>query len=167
MASLDVMEDPAVLVIATWTNEILLYSIKNLDSSSQPLKIVEDACAVSLLLQRAPLRLLAGLGNGMLITLDLAIDSGIKNMGRKASKLGSRPLRLFPISEWQGDERIAAVGLSERMSVIFETKGRIDFSSVGQRVSFRSAKADGRMSWPLRERESTMTRRWYLPRLRD
>ena len=89
-------------------------------------------------------QLLAGLSDGVLVTYDLSASAGENGklvvLNRKASRLGQAPLRLEAVhssvegaAEEQG-ERILALGLSERMSVIFESKGRVDFSSVSKRV---------------------------------
>ena len=75
----------------------------------------------------------------MMINYDIAIGNGVGTMAvksRKASRLGISPLNLTATHTGANEqgERIVALGLSERMSVVFESKGRIDFSSVSKRV---------------------------------
>lgn len=76
--------------------------------------------------------MLAGLSDGSLVVYDL---DGVSVKSRKVSSMGTRPLELHPIQGWEGEEQISAVALSERMSVIFGSKDRIDFSSVSRKVS--------------------------------
>jgi DNA damage-binding protein 1 len=80
----------------------------------------------------------------MMVTYDLSVDADSTTLvlkGRKASRLGVSPLALTAVhssakaDEANDGERIVALGLSERMSVVFESKGRVDFSSVSKRVS--------------------------------
>lgn len=111
-----------VLAVATWSGKILLYRVPDFTS---PTALTEDAYATSLSIQGG---LLAGLSNGCLAAYDL------DGSGRKLSTLGTRPLQLHPI-DWSGDEQILAVGLAERMSVIFGSRERVDFSSISRKVS--------------------------------
>ncbi len=154
-----------LLVLGTWTNEILVYSNDALKAgNSQPLVIKEKGFAVSLLLTqgRSTARLLAGLSDGSLLTIDLALEP-LSLIGRKISKLGSRPLRLERIVDWQGDEQVVAIALSERMSVIFQTKDRIDFSSVSRRVSATEVHADDRTCKRPHVCRSTASKPFYSP----
>lgn len=87
-----------------------------------------------------------------MVTYDLLVHAAggsFELKGRKASRLGVTPLRLEAVHSRseeavEGDERILALGLSERMSVVFESKGRVDFSSVSKRVSpYRTVRVSG------------------------
>lgn len=141
------------MAVGTWSKVIRLYSLIE-DGSTQVAspEITEDAYAVSLSLRELlptasaekHVQLLAGLSNGMMINYDMVIGHRTGTMvikSRKASRLGISPLRLTATHTEPNEqgERIVALGLSERMSVVFESKGRIDFSSVSKRVS--------RLSW--------------------
>lgn len=150
MLSNDALPSP-IIAVSTWTNEILVYALSDLVGSSGVVHtLTESAFASSLLLKLSNssnptstgIQLLAGLSDGGLVVYELALADvvgGIKELGRKASSLGTRPLKLEPIPAWQGgEERVVAIGLSERMSVIFESKDRLDFSSVSKRVGRRS-----------------------------
>ena len=140
---------PAKLAaVSTWSNQIFLY---RLDDGAVPLLQLSEAFyAVSLLLKPpvnsssafpSAVQLLAGLSDGSMVTYDIAIvDSAASAAmtGRKASSLGTRPLRLCEVSgECEGDQMLA-VGLSERISLVFEAKDRIDFSSVSRKVCLTS-----------------------------
>lgn len=130
---------PSVLAIGTWANEILLYDVTDLQNGSSPVKpITESYFASSMLLktsisdEASTLQLLAGLSDGSLVTYDLDVESGdLIVRGRKASSLGTQPLSLHSItgSTSNGDEKLLAIGLSERMSILFESRDRVEFSS--------------------------------------
>lgn len=64
---------------------------------------------------------------------------GLTVKSRKVSSLGTRPLELHPVQGWEGEEQILAVGLTERMSVLFGSKDRVDFSAVSRKVSHLEA----------------------------
>ena len=67
---------------------------------------------------------------------------GVEIKGRKASSLGTRPLMLCSTQQKaQGGEMIVALGLNERISVVFEHRDRIDFSSVSKKVSHGSSQS--------------------------
>lgn len=135
-------ETSPFLVIGTWANEIFLCNVAQLSSASFPgTSITESYVASSLLLRLASLdgapsiQLLAGLSDGSVVTYDIASDSTSGNLvvrGRKASSLGTQPLALQSISgsTSNGDETLLAIGLSERMSILFESRDRVEFSSV-------------------------------------
>ena len=130
------------MAVGTWTNEILLYDLDRLQAGTSPVApVTESFFASSLLLKSASsgetssLQLLAGLSDGSLITYDLGQSDnagGITIISRKSSSLGTRPLTLHPISGTteSGEEELLAIGLSERMSVLFESRDRVEFSSV-------------------------------------
>jgi len=136
------------IAVSTWTGEILLYTLNHLMTAEPPVTTLwESFYACSLFIRSSSsstttsaTQLVAGLSDGTMVVYDLEISSeggGVKSTSRKSSGLGSRPLKLFPTQEFvQGDETIIAVGLSERMSLIFESKGRIDFSSVNKKVGW-------------------------------
>jgi DNA damage-binding protein 1 len=157
MLSNDALPSP-IIAVSTWTNEILVYALSDLVASSGVVHtLTENAFASSLLLKLSNsnnptstgIQLLAGLSNGGLVVYELALADvvgGIKELGRKASSLGTRPLKLESIAAWQGgEEKIVAIGLSERMSVIFESKDRLDFSSASKRVGRRWSDSPTRM----------------------
>ncbi|ORY34709.1 CPSF A subunit region-domain-containing protein [Naematelia encephala] len=139
-----------IIAVATWTNEIHLYRA---DGASPSLTLSENFAASSLqLIPGQPdamptVSLLAGLSDGTLLTLHIALDSTISLIGRKASSLGTLPLKLCEIpkanvvteidmeagNKGENEEQLVSIGLSDRMSVIFETNDRIDFSSVSRK----------------------------------
>lgn len=136
-----------VIAVSTWSGELLLYSLDHL-RTADPLvtALQEPFAATSLLLRPASssetssgMQLFAGLNDGTMVVYDLELDSnggGVKTFNRKASGLGTRPLQLMPVTEINNNEEtIVGIGLSERMSVVFESKGRIDFSTVNRKVS--------------------------------
>lgn len=136
-----------IIAVATWANEILLYSLDHLRSGEPVVTTISESFfASSLLLKRcnastsstSEVQLVAGFSDGSMIIYDVDLSGeggGLSVKGRKASSLGTRPLRLCPASSSSNsEERIVAVGLSERMSVIFEGRDRIDFSSVSKKV---------------------------------
>lgn len=151
-----------LVAVATWTNEILLYTVAQLHTGSDiftspehcalldavpktPTRIPVPHVASSLLFREGA-QLMAGLSDGTMVTYDLELlaqdapevkDRGqVVVKGRKASSLGSRPLSLCPTPGMTvGDDSVVAVGLTERMSVVFQSKDRLDFSSVSYKVS--------------------------------
>lgn len=130
------------MAVGTWTNEVILYDLDRLQAGSSPVApITESFFASSLLLKPASsgetssLQLLAGLSDGSLITYDIGQSDtagGIAVTSRKSSSLGTRPLTLHPIggTTESGEEELLAIGLSERTSVLFESRDRVEFSSV-------------------------------------
>ena len=139
--SSDVLPSP-VIAVATWEKEILLYDPEGLQDGSSPVALItENHFASSLLLkstsagEKSSLQLLAGLSDGSLVTYDIGgaeAIGGLTFIGRKSSSLGTRPLTLHPITGTTetGEEELLAIGLSERTSVLFESKDRVEFSSV-------------------------------------
>nr|WVH01967.1 DNA damage-binding protein 1 [Naematelia aurantialba] len=147
---------PPITAVATWTNRIQLY---HAGTASPALSLTENFAASSLELRPGKpgptgtisICLLAGLSDGSLLNLDISIESGDSTtlVGRKVSSLGSHPLRLCRIAaagashageihngelqKGAKEEQVVAIGLSDRMSVIFETNDRIDFSSVSRK----------------------------------
>lgn len=136
-----------VIAIATWTNEILLYTLEHLSQGLETVtSLKEGYFAQSLSLQvstastspTSGVQLMAGLSDGSLVIFELEqgeTGGGLVVKNRKISSLGTRPLQLCPITVGgKQDETIIAVGLTERMSVIFEARDRVDFSSVSLKV---------------------------------
>jgi DNA damage-binding protein 1 len=135
-----------VIAISTWAGELLLYSLDHL-LTAEPLvtALHEPFAAASLVLRPASssetssgMQLLAGLSDGTMAIYDVELGAeggGVKVTNRKASGLGTRPLQLLSTQALRNaEETILAVGLSERLSVVFESKGRIDFSTVNRKV---------------------------------
>ncbi len=126
-----------IIAIATWNGETNIMHVV----TAKSLMVTETSYAQSLLFvtsSSAGIRLMSGLSDGSLAINDIAVDSDsgeISTSNRKVSSLGTRPLQLCPISSHSnGDENVIAIGLSERMSVVFEARDRIDFSSVSKKV---------------------------------
>lgn len=145
ISAIDIFSSPTpaspILAISLWTNEILLYTLESFRSSHAPARSISEAffaTALQLKMSNATteIQLMAGLSDGSLVVYDIeSSDAGLSVRGRKVSSLGTRPLLLCPVSLDQGDEQVVAIGLSERTSVIFESKDRIEFSSVNKKVS--------------------------------
>ena len=160
-----------IIVAATWTGDILLYCLNHLKTSEPLVTILHEsfyACSLLIRPSAASLttsgvQLIAGLSDGTMTVYDLVLSAEggcVKSTGRKSSGLGSRPLRLFPVKEFtQGEETVVAVGITERMSVIFENKGRIDFSSVNKKVSHRNISANSCLGRVRGNRDQSFQRR--------
>lgn len=174
-----------ILAVSTWTGTIMLTTFTSLASSSATYEITETSYAASLLLKTSPsspttstsgVQLLAGLSEGSLVTYDLQPSDdgpgGVVVANRKASSLGTQPLRLCAIKGWQSEEeQVVAVGLSERTSVLFESRNRIDFSSISKKASTSMGKAlraltSTRASLPLRAYRQALAHPWCWPRRR-
>ncbi|WVQ95773.1 hypothetical protein IAU59_002872 [Kwoniella sp. CBS 9459] len=135
-----------VFAIGTWTNEIILYDLVQLQQGSTALTTLREAFypsslqfkpSVSRTTSTSGIQLLAGLSDGTLLVYDLepsGPNGQLEVKSRKASSLGTRPLSLFATKGPQvaGDE-IVAIGLTERMSVIFNSKDRVESSSVSRK----------------------------------
>ena len=137
-----------ILAVGTWSNEILLYTLDHLQSPEPLVTTISELFFASSLLLKPSIastspasgvQLMAGLSDGLMVIYDIEQSEkggGLTIKGRKASSLGTRPLRLCPIEGAVGsEEKIVSVGLSERMSVIFEARDRVDFSSVSKKVT--------------------------------
>ena len=148
VASVSILIDQAsqlgIVVIATWQGDIQLFEVQSLASAAPfTISLSQGIVASSLYLQKSRssssgLQLLAGLSDGSLTTYDVSLPSDATPVSVRPVKtlnLGSRPLFLRPINDFKhGDETIIAVGLTERMSLIFETGERIDASAAGLKV---------------------------------
>ncbi|OCF61827.1 hypothetical protein L486_01489 [Kwoniella mangroviensis CBS 10435] len=135
-----------VLAIGTWTNETLLYTLAQFLSGSTGITTLDEQFFPSSLHLRpfsssststSGIQLLAGLSDGSLVIYDLE-PSGPNNeivvKSRKSSSLGNRPLSICPTTgPVVDDDKVIGIGLSERMSVIFESGDRVDFSSVNRK----------------------------------
>ncbi|KAE8541647.1 hypothetical protein D1P53_001817 [Cryptococcus gattii VGV] len=129
-----------IIVISTWTAKTFVYTLSQISSGVDGLSIPSKSSATSLQLRSHPsypagIQLLSGLDNGLLQIYDLDKNDmgGVDGLVVKSSKttsLGLRPLALHPCEISGGDEKVISVALTERMSVIFESKDRIEFSSV-------------------------------------
>lgn len=105
-------------------------------------KTRERAHAVSLKFysdESGTLRLMAGLADGTLVSYDTD-DFGLKSdltKGRTQSALGSRPLVIadLEIKSERFEERVIAAGISDRLSLVFESRGHLEFSASGKKVS--------------------------------
>lgn len=133
-----------LIAVADWTGEIGLYYLNNLDpQDSKPVVSTrEQAFASSLMFQETEdgqQRLVAGLSDGTLVTYDLnlALSTNFRK-GRTASSLGLRPLLVTPL-QYKSDkfeEQVVAAGISDRLSVVFESRGHLEFSASGKKVSY-------------------------------
>ncbi|ODN74495.1 hypothetical protein L202_06876 [Cryptococcus amylolentus CBS 6039] len=128
-----------IVAIATWTTQIYLYTLSQLADSSKPVVLTQEAYATSLQLKSAvagshSAQLLAGLSNGTLLTYDISVDNeALVSKSRKSTSLGSQPLVLFPTTSPQDGPSIISIGITERMSVIFESNSKTEFSSVNKK----------------------------------
>jgi DNA damage-binding protein 1 len=128
------------VAVGTWTNEILLFNLDKIDTSAVPLLKISESFYASSIILKAPsdtagnLQVLAGLSDGSLITYELGAtaDGKLSMTGRKVSSLGSQPLALHSISgtTLSGDEQLLAVGLTDRMSILYGSRDTVEFSSV-------------------------------------
>lgn len=134
-----------IIAISTWTAKTVVYTLSQISSGVDGLSIPSKSSATSLQLRshpsyRAGIQLLSGLDNGLLQIYDLDKNDmgGVDGLVVKSSKttsLGLRPLALHPCEITGGGEKVISVALTERMSVIFESKDRIEFSSANIKVS--------------------------------
>nr|XP_019009308.1 uncharacterized protein I206_05956 [Kwoniella pini CBS 10737]OCF48089.1 hypothetical protein I206_05956 [Kwoniella pini CBS 10737] len=135
-----------IISIGTWSNDILLYTIAQIQSGSAALTTLKEAFfATSLYLKpsvspttsTSGVQLLAGLSDGSLIMYDLepsGPDGEVIVKSRKVTSLGNRPLKINPtIGPNVSGDKVVGVALTERMSVIFESGERIDTSSVSRK----------------------------------
>jgi DNA damage-binding protein 1 len=128
------------VAVGTWTNEIQLFNLDKIDTSAVPLLKISESFYASSIILKAPsdtagnLQVLAGLSDGSLITYELGAtaDGKLSMTGRKVSSLGSQPLALHSISgtTLSGDEQLLAVGLTDRMSILYGSRDTVEFSSV-------------------------------------
>ncbi|KAK8849708.1 hypothetical protein IAR55_005043 [Kwoniella newhampshirensis] len=151
ISAVSVIQSPVlpspIVAIGTWSNDILLYTLDQLKSGDTSVTTLSEPFFASSLhlkvsvgktTSTSGIQLLAGLSDGSLVIYDLEPSGDNANVvikSRKASSLGTRPLSLSPTDgpTSGGDDTIIAVGLTERMSVVFQSKDRIDFSSVSKK----------------------------------
>lgn len=134
------------VAVSDWSGGISLYTTPGLSAGQPFAQISEATYACSLLFQTSPQgvsRLLAGLSDGSLVTynVDARADS-LKNT-RAISSLGSRPLKVssLQLASDRIEEPVSAVGISERMTVLFESRNHLESSAWGKKVSAIMAKA--------------------------
>nr|XP_018260261.1 uncharacterized protein I303_07178 [Kwoniella dejecticola CBS 10117]OBR82419.1 hypothetical protein I303_07178 [Kwoniella dejecticola CBS 10117] len=150
IASISIISSPSVpspiLAIGTWSDEILVYSIAQIQAGSTAVtSLTESHYASSLHLQESVssltstsgVQLLAGLSDGSLVVYDLepsGPNGEVNSKSRKVTSLGNRPLNIEPTTgPTVSGDKVIGVGLTERMSVIFESGERIDTSSVSRK----------------------------------
>lgn len=138
VAAVDIyLGDEPLVAVSDWGQEIQVYTLKGLSSNTPLAATKEAAYASSLLfnnLSSGALQLLAGLSDGSLVSYDL--DAGLESQlqkGRVHSSLGTRPLQLTPLALDAGEETVFAAGISERLSIIFESRGHAEVSSSGKK----------------------------------
>ncbi len=142
------MSDDGVGVVAAafYDGSIAVFHSEVMDKKDPVLlaKTRERAHAVSLKFyedESGMLRLMAGLADGTLVSYDADSD-GLKSgltKGRTQSTLGSRPLVIadLVIESDRFEERIVAAGISDRLSLVFESRGHLEFSASGKKVSWQ------------------------------
>ncbi|CAK9784030.1 hypothetical protein CC85DRAFT_281947 [Cutaneotrichosporon oleaginosum] len=111
------------------------------DGDAAPLvKTFEESYAVSLKLyadESKTMRLMAGLADGTLVSCDVdevGCQSGFTK-GRTQNALGLMPLDIADFEvECEGlEERVLAVGISDHMSLVFESRRHLEFSASGKK----------------------------------
>lgn len=137
------IDDTSYIAVADYTGKISLYDLMGLEEMDDPYVTTQErAFASSLVFQKdesGKLRLVAGLSDGTLVSCDVdhaSIKSGLTK-GRLVSSLGSRPLHVAPLDlrSDRFEERVVAAGISDRLSVVFESRGHLEFSASGKKVS--------------------------------
>ncbi|KAL7425176.1 hypothetical protein Q5752_000864 [Cryptotrichosporon argae] len=132
-----------VVAVSTWAGEILVAPLDTLSIAAK--LITESTVATSLVLRPATsttsssaLQLLAGLNDGSLVTYDVeqtadADGTGFVVRARKASSLGAWPLYISAVDVTSEGENIVGLAVSDRLSVLYENRGRIDSSASGRK----------------------------------
>ncbi|KAK4684331.1 hypothetical protein P7C73_g5851, partial [Tremellales sp. Uapishka_1] len=135
ISSIAIVHSPHPYVaIGTWTNQILLFDLDRASTEADASLVVHESCFAASLIFTASAatteaslpQLLAGLSDGSLLIYDLEPKEGVPGVhSRKVSSLGTRPLQLAQIHDlFCGEDRVLAIALSERMSIVFESKER-------------------------------------------
>lgn len=134
---MDVLPRANFLAVAEWNGDIHIFSA---DQGTLLTTIHESAYATSLQMEDSKIRspkLLVGLADGGFAAYpldDTTIAQGTPK-NRQASSLGTRPVRLVPLDISPNlEERVVAAGISDRLSLIFESKDHFEFSSSGKKV---------------------------------
>ncbi|ORX37687.1 CPSF A subunit region-domain-containing protein [Kockovaella imperatae] len=142
VASLAVIQLPTlpspIIAVATWEKEILVYALDQIQAGASVVtSLSESFPSLGTLTSTSGVQLIAGSDDGSMITYDLepSGDQGeIVMKGKRLASLGNRPLKLCQTAGLAvGEDQIVAVGLTERMSVVFESSDRIDFSTASRK----------------------------------
>ncbi|BEJ16509.1 hypothetical protein CspHIS471_0511140 [Cutaneotrichosporon sp. HIS471] len=138
----DLNSGVGVVAAAYFDGTIAVFHTKDMHKDEPPIlaKTRERAHAVSLRFyidESGALRLMAGLADGTLVSYN-ADHFGLKSnltKGRMQSALGSRPLVIanLEIKSERFDERVVAAGISDRLSLVFESRGHLEFSASGKK----------------------------------
>lgn len=91
------------------------------------------------------LQVLAGLGNGSLLTIDTFLDAdGSARLGEpKSTSVGQLPVRLTSARGLKsGLEQNLITAISERLTLLFEDRDRLAHSSISRPVSLQLAQID-------------------------
>lgn len=133
---MEVLPSSSYFAIADWDGNIELLSLGGTEKGSVLKTFHEAAYATTLQFQtsgKQPPRLLAGLSDGTFVSYSLKSDAPET---RHASSLGSRPLRLIALDiSPNGEEHVVAAGISDRLSLVFESRDHFEFSSSGKKVA--------------------------------
>lgn len=122
VATVDISADGTLIAASDWNGKIQLFDV----TASEPaFETEEGAYAASLLF--VPGQLLAGLSDGTLVAYDLG------SRARTLSSLGSHPLTLLPVDVACGDDKVFVAGVSERLSLLFESPGHTEVSASGKK----------------------------------
>ncbi|GMK54981.1 hypothetical protein CspeluHIS016_0200370 [Cutaneotrichosporon spelunceum] len=132
----------AIVATAYFDGTITVFHSDEMQKDKLPVlaKTRERAHAISLRFytdENGVLRLMAGLADGTLVNYD-ADEVGLKSnltKGRMQSSLGSLPLTIanLKIKSERFEERVIAAGISDRLSVVFESRGHLEFSASGKK----------------------------------
>lgn len=124
--------------MADWSGDIELLALDGADQGTVLKSIHETAYAISVQFQESdkqPPRLLAGLSDGTFVSYSIKPEEVETADSRHASSLGLRPLRLIALDiSPNAEEHVVAAGISDRLSLVFESRGHYEFSSSGKKV---------------------------------
>lgn len=138
---MDVLPNKGFFAIADWCGDIELVALGGADQGTVLKSIREAAYATSVQFQESekePTRLLAGLSDGTFVSYSVKIDEAECPDSRHASSLGLRPLRLIALDiSPNAEEHVVAAGISDRLSLVFESRDHYEFSSSGKKVVSR------------------------------
>lgn len=141
IAAVDVGKLGLEIVIATsnWNGDINLFTSASLAAEEPFAHIREEAYATSLLFQASAggLRILAGLSDGSLVSYDIEAASDCLAKSRVTSSLGSRLLTVSPLQTSSDlvEETVTAIGISERLTLLYESRNHVESSASGKKVS--------------------------------
>lgn len=134
-SAIDINVSGDILVaVSDWNGGIQVFNSEGLSSGKSLLSTEEASYATSLLFSVNQRQLLAGLSDGTLVNYDISasISSGL-DKARTRSSLGSRPLQLVPVDMITGNEEVFAAGISERLTLVFDTAGHTEVSASGKK----------------------------------